>query len=445
MASLEPLIDNSLVIIFATSPTGLGHLRVTDALYHGLPKNTPYVLLGAQDPSVSAMYRFVSIHPITRKLMELVQMPPIDRPFAYYSRQFLRSRTKILYQQLKTILTERLVVPKTVLLIAPHTILGHQLGEIKQRIANEMGVNILLVVQVTDDSPQAIWYVPDADLLLVPSVYTKEHLYSYAKKAKLPIVPIVVAAYPISPLLSQSLSETDFEKRVQQTDPTSNSTIHITVPVSGAAVGTSFMSHFIQSMHQQSKRFLFHVVSREAGYTHTFIQEMSELPYVTLYTSMHDRTTVDNYERVFLNLPIALEITKPSEQAFKALATPKQRGGTIMLFSTPIGGQEYDNLHFLRNHGFMPSKADHKMLWQLAENNSELPMELKEKSHHWRCLRLPDDAQTAALFTRWALEQKLFFAMMHYSKSAEGDETKSNGVEQFWTQVIQLLQTHHAA
>src|SRR5215469_13983543 len=140
MADLRKLTDPTLAIIFATSPTGLGHLRVTDALYHGLPKNTSPVLLGAQDPSVSAMYRFVSIHPFTRRIMELVELPPFDIPYAFYSRMVIRNQTKLLYQQLKTILSERLTVPQTVLLIAPHTTLGHQLGAIKAKLAKEMGI-----------------------------------------------------------------------------------------------------------------------------------------------------------------------------------------------------------------------------------------------------------------------------------------------------------------
>ena len=439
MADIRDLTDPSLAIIFATSPTGLGHLRVTDALYHGLPKNTSPVLLGAQDPSVSAMYRFVSIHPFTRRVMELVELPPLDIPFAFYSRLVIRNQTKLLYQQLKTILSERLTVPQTVLLIAPHTTLGHQLGAIKAKLAKEMGIKIILVVQVTDDSPQPIWYIYDADTIFVPSQYTREKLLFYAKKEGLQEVPVVVSAYPISPLLTEELSEHGLEQRFAQCDPDSSSAIHMSVPVSGAAVGMSYLSTYISSMHQLSERFYFHVTSRQAGYTASFIKSMSQLSFVKLYTSFHDRTTVDNYEQVFKEAPIAFEITKPSEQAFKALAAPKQRGGAIILFAHPIGGQEYDNLHFLRNHSLMPGKHESRLLWHLAQNQERMPPELLQKAHHWRALRLPSDPAGAAFFTNWGLRQKLFVTMMHYTRAQQSLETQSNGVEQFWEHVVQLL------
>ena len=446
MSGLSVLVDPTLTIIFATSPTGLGHLRVTDALYHGLPKGASPVLLGAQDPSVSSLYRFVSIHPLTRRSMELLETPPLDKPFARIIRPFLRKQSKMLYQQLKTILSERFVVPKTVLLVASHTILGHQLGAIKQQLAKELGITILLVVQVTDDSPQPISYIYDADLILVPSEYTKEHLSAYAHKEKLPLVPLEVTAYPISPLLTEELSEHALEQRLHQTDPASDALVHMTVPVSGAAVGTSFLATYIKAMHNVSERFIFHVVSREAPFTKSFLQTVSTLPYVKLHTSPHDITTVDTYEQVFKEMTITLEITKPSEQAFKALATPKQRGGVILLFAKPVGGQEYDNLHFLRNHGLIPGKLDNRVLWQMAEKQQTLHgSELLSKAHHWRGVRLPDDPEKASAFTSWCLKERLFFTMLHYRSDKLNRELQSNGVEQFWLQVAQLIEEKQQA
>jgi hypothetical protein len=439
MAENSTLTDPALTIIFATSPTGLGHLRVTDALYHGLPKGTEPALLGAQDPSVSAMYRFVSIHPITRMIMELVQMPPMDKPYAFGARLLIRSQTKLLYQQLKTILNERLPAPKKVLLVATHTTLGHQLGAIKKKLETEMDIHIILIVQVTDDSPQPLWYVHDADAIFVPSNYTREKLIAYAKKTKLPEVPIIVSAYPISPGLTDALSEHELKERLTQVDRSQTMQTHVSLPISGAAVGMGYSSDYITSLHRLSERFFFHITSREAAYTAPFIQSMSPLPYVKLYTSLHDMTTVRNYEQVFKETIIALEITKPSEQAFKALATPKQRGGAILLFIDPVGGQEYDNLHFLRNHGLMPCKHESIELWHLAQNQEQLPSHFIQKAHQWRALRLPLKPKEAAQFTQWALEQKLFFAMMHYAKEQDGVETKSNGVGQFWQHVVEIL------
>ncbi len=440
MANLHVLTDPQLAIIFATSPTGLGHLRVTDALYHGLPKDTMPILLGAQDPSVSAMYRFVSIHPFTRKAMELVELPPLNKPFAVLGRMVIRSQTTLLYQQLKTILSERLTVPKKVLLVATHTTLGHQLGAIKSRLEKEMGITIVLVVQVTDDSPQPIWYVHDADVLFVPSQYTRTKLLTYARDVHLPIVPVIVSAYPISPKFAEILSAEEQQERLQQVDPAGTKKIHISLPISGAAVGISFSAGYIKAMHQLSQRYYFHVTSREAKYTSDLIQSLSSLSYVKLYTSPFDMKTVDNYEKAYSETTMAIEVTKPSEQAFKTLATPKERGGVVMLFAHPVGGQEYDNLQFLRNHGLMPSKQENMKLWQCAKNNDSVPDELKKKAHHWRALRLPADSSQAAFFTNWGLQQKLFETMLHYERAQQKVELEPNGVEQFWQHIVQLLE-----
>lgn len=440
MPVVSPLTDPSLTIIFAISPTGLGHLRVTKALYRGLPRNAAPVLLGAQDPSVSEAYRFVSNNPLSRKIMEILQTPPLDVLLARIGSRVLRSETTVIHDQLKTILDERMFDAKKVLLVAPHTILGHKLGEIKKKMAKELGISILLVVQVTDDSPQPIWYVPDADLIVVPSHYTKDHLLSFARRADLPIAPVVVAAYPVSPILAEDMSAHSFKMRLKQADPSLHIPIHLSIPISGAAVGTLFSSLYINNLHQLSERFVFSIVAREANYTKPFIFPLSQLPYVTMYTSVHDRTIVDSYEHLFKEYPIAIEVTKPSEQAFKALITPKQKGGVILLLSRPVGKQEYDNLNFLRHHGLMPTTTENHRLWELAAKKETIHgSDLLAKAHHWRAIRLPDDPIAASAFTMWCLQEKIFSNMMHYVKAQASEELQSNGVEQFWNQVTKLL------
>ncbi len=62
VAPRRVLADPSLLLIFTYAPAGLGHLRVTDALYHGLPKGVQPVILGAHDRAVGAIHRFMSIH-----------------------------------------------------------------------------------------------------------------------------------------------------------------------------------------------------------------------------------------------------------------------------------------------------------------------------------------------------------------------------------------------
>lgn len=440
MPGLSALTDHSLAIIFATSPTGLGHLRVTKALYEGLPPANSAVLLGAQSPFLSMTYRFISIHPLTRRFMEFSQIPPFESITTFANSLFIRTQTQKLYQQLQAVLNERFSVPKTVLLVASHSLLGHQLGKIKDKLARETGMSIVLVVQVTDDSPQTIWYVPEADMIFVPSEYTRRHLLSYAKQVRLVPVPIHVGAYPISPFLAERLSPKAYREKQVQLDPFSRAQMHITMPISGAAVGTRFTASFIEEMHRFSRRYFFHIISRDASFTQAFIQDMTKLDYVNVHISVHDRTTVENYEQVFAKLPIALEITKPSEQAFKALLDPKDRGGVILLFSQPVGRQEYDNLHFLKNHGLMPHKHENAVLWKLAKRGMSLHgMAVLKKAQEWRALLLPNDPKEAAQFSNWCLQQNLFMHMMAHKREARAVSLQANGVEQFWQEVVQLL------
>ncbi len=442
MADKKILSDPSLLIVLATSPTGLGHLRVVDALCHGLPHNVAPVLLGAQDPLASSLYRSISTHGITRKVMEKAQVPPLDAPFAAMSRLYLRSHTDDLYEKLKALLSERLIVPKVLLFVAPHTVLAHQFGAIKKRFEKETGVRSLLAVQVTDDAPQPVWYIPDADLLFVPSHYTKNHLMEYAKKSKLPQVPIIVTAYPVSPLFAEEIAESAFTQRLEQVTANSTVPIHMSVPVSGAAVGTTFLYDYLVSLHQILPQVLFHTVIKDAKYTKRFIEKVQSLPFVQLSLATHDRTTVDNYERIFHDTYLSLEITKPSEQAFKALLTPRQRGGVILLFAKPVGGQEYDNLHFLRTHGLMPSKHENEKLWELAVKKDIPSDESQQESHHWSALLLPDNPDEAAIFTHWCKEQSIFSHMMSYKPLEEHENLKSNGVDQFWSHVSELVEAN---
>ncbi len=440
MASLSALTDPTLAIIFEASPLGLGHLRVSDALYHGLPKNASPILLGAQAPKSSAIYRFASIHRSTRTVLEMMQLPPLDQPVAAVMRRLLRLQSKEVYHHVRTILNERFTVPTKVLMVATHAIHAHPLGAIKKQMSRELGIQAFLVVQVTDDSPQAIWYVPDADCIFAPSEYTKKKLEEYAAKAHLPKVPIVVTAYPISPLLTQDLAEHEVTERKEQLEPHATEKVHVSIPISGAAVGTAYNAVFMQALRSLSDRYQFHVVVREAEFTQSFLQTMKDLPYVQLSVSTHERATIDNYEKVYKQTTIAIELTKPSEQTFKVLANPKQRGGVIMLFTKPIGGQEYDNVQFLRTHGLVPSEHETEVIWKKAKHADPISDELLAKAHEWRGIILPEEPQAAALVTQWCMQAGIFKKMLQYKLVSELPESQSNGVEQFWTKVVDLIE-----
>src|SRR3990167_2120882 len=200
---LEVLKKDSLQIIFSYSPTGFGHLRVMDKLQHGFPIGATSETFGAEDTSLGSLFPF------------------------------------ILYLKLKTLINKKKKSVTEILFIATHFALAHKLGAIKEELEKETGVKTTLVVVVTDDSPQQIWYVPEADLITVPSEYTRTNLLWYAKKAKLKETLIKVNPYPVSPDFSKDLSNERYQFRLRQVDPAGYDRAQIALPISGAAVGTT--------------------------------------------------------------------------------------------------------------------------------------------------------------------------------------------------------------
>ena len=264
---LSGLSDKSLLTIFAYAPAGLGHLRVTDALYHGLPKEaTTPLLLGSQDNTITYLHRLMSLNPIIRDLTTWAERGIAENITTHIYRNILRSQTDVLYKQMLTIIDERYTPPTKVLVVATHFGLAHQLAAIKERLEKEKSIKMILVVQVTDDSPHHIWCVPGADLIVVPSEKTKEGLEKYAKKLGSKI-EFVVNAYPISPNLSKPLSESREEQRLLQTDLSKQVSTQVIIPISGAAVQTDYFTKLVTELHKRSSRFIFHIVLKNAPFT----------------------------------------------------------------------------------------------------------------------------------------------------------------------------------
>src|SRR3990167_5748576 len=185
---LHSLDSASTLIIFAYAPTGFGHLRVTDALFRGLPDNISPLLVGAHDKTLSYLYRIVSVNPLTRMIFEWFEHGALERITTPIYRWYLRSHTQILYRQLTTILDQRLTAPQTVLIIATHFGLAHQIAALKEKLMQERKIKIVLAVQITDDIPHRIWYIPGADIIFVPSDKTKKKLEEYGRRARLPLL-----------------------------------------------------------------------------------------------------------------------------------------------------------------------------------------------------------------------------------------------------------------
>jgi hypothetical protein len=443
--------QQSLVLIFLYAPAGLGHLRVTDALYGGLSNDVFPILLGSHDENIKFLHRAVSIHPILRRIFEWAQHGPQQYFFTDIYYFLTRLRTGLIYQQMETLLDQRINTPDTVLLVATHYGLAHQLGVIKERLQRDKKVKVILAVQVTDDSPQYMWYVPEADIMFVPSRYTKEQLEEYGRVKGYDPVRTEVVAYPVSPKLAYTLDRAGFHEKAHQVEPDSKSQIHVSVPISGAAVGLEFVTNLLDKLYQHSHRFAFHVVTRSAPYTIPFLSQMIERPYVTLYVSAQDRDVVNAYEQIYRKHKISLEITKPSEQSFKALLTPKQGGGSILLFSTPVGRQEYDNINFLRRHRMIPSLREQRYLWELSEKNlkpvSERACRIIEQAGHWRGQEIPGDPRDAARFIWWCSRNGIFSTMMDWTPDPrltpeELAEISPEGVKTFWERVAEYIATN---
>lgn len=428
------------------APAGLGHLRVTDALYHGLPKsvNKP-VILGADDVVIAFLHRFISVHYLTRMLMEIMQKGFLENVTTFLYRFLLRSNTKPLAQQLTRSIQTASIHPKTVLVIATHFGQAHQLEKIKKRLEQQTHTKIILVVQVTDDSPQHLWYVPGADLICVPSQTTKKSLTHYGLSLKLPLVPLVVLPYPIDPSLKKILPQTVMKKRTQQVETDSNTAIDILIPISGAAIGLSFFTTLMQVLRQKSDRFMFHVVCKKAPFTRNFIAQAKRSPSIHMHAASSDREVIDTYEDVYQKEVISLEITKPSEQAFKALLDCERRGASLLLFTQPVGRQEEDNLDFLKRHNLIPQDEATHMLWGMAEKNEKPSDVWIQKAASWRGVSLPTNAKKAGEFIYWCLQEGIFSAMMTCKmvldpNDPHAQELSPNGVEAFWQQVADLIE-----
>ncbi len=169
MATTSPFTDPATCIVFTYAPAGLGHLRVTDALRHGLPENAQPILLPESSGSIRWIHALTSRNPLGKRLMEWAQYGWKEDIVTRVYRRSLRKDAKYLEEELIKILKQRMELPERLLVIATHFGLAHQLSVVKKNIERRERVKVTIVMQVTDDSPQKIWYVPGIDLITVPS------------------------------------------------------------------------------------------------------------------------------------------------------------------------------------------------------------------------------------------------------------------------------------
>lgn len=439
-ATLAQLTDRQTQLILTYAPAGLGHLRITDALYDGLPKTVSPVVLGSLDKSIQTLHRITSIHPIGRAIFEWLQSGPLAGLANGLYRASLRWDTGQVYQEMARLIDERLDPPKKILVVSTHFGLAHKLAAIKKKLEKEKQVRIVLVVFVSDDTFQHIWFVDGADLLVVASEHTKRKYAAYGKRLGRR-VRIEVSPYPLNPKWGKRLGATEMRKKANQLNTKSKETIHMSIPVSGAAVGTEFASQLIAALRAKSNRFHFHITSKDAPFTRSFLSQMADKPWIDLNVGKKDREVVDLYDGLLDTQVLSLEVTKPSEQAFKAILGTQSRGGVILLFSQPVGRQEFDNLDFLGRHALIPSRASNAQLQEMTGDGVSMDPGLRsrliEVARTWRSIRLPKDPQRAADFIWWMLTSGIFSRMLEGNQIRKARDKNielqgSSSVDAFW-------------
>jgi hypothetical protein len=152
------------------------------------------------------------------------------------------------------------------------------------------------------------------------------------------------------------------------------------------------------------------------------------------------------YDEVYKKYVVSMEITKPSEQAFKALYDYEMIGGSLLLFSNPVGRQESDNIDFLTRHGLIFNERATTKLWKYAESGISISGAEKENLFSYekyvRGIKLPFGSRKAANFIVWCLNNGIFERMVTKNSMKSGEkalEIHSDGVALFWNKVSSLV------
>jgi hypothetical protein len=433
------LSQNDLEIILTYAPVGLGHLRDMDALKDGLPKGVESSIFMSDSQSIRFIYRLISTNPLLRRLMEFTQRGIPQTIYTFIFRHYLRSDVKEVREYLRQQIENKRL--KKLVIVATHFGFAHQVAAVKKELEEKTGCRIFLIVHVTDDSPQYIWYIDGADLSLVTSEYVKKGLTEYGRKRHLPKIRIEINPCPLNPSLLVPLTTEEMKNKKNQAKATSKALINVLVPISGAAVGTAYIDDLMEKLHEKSNRFVFHVVSKIAPYTKKFLAGLKNKDYIRVYASDKDKEVVDLYQEVVNNNVILLEITKPSEQAFKAVLEPTVRGGVLMLFTLPVGRQEYENLDYLIRRNLVPRIGENDKLWLEASAGKEY---FGNTANLDAGMMIPFKPEMAGGFIAWCLGKGVFAKMLQNDRKAKRknfpNELSGEGVKMFWEKTAKFVE-----
>ena len=431
------LPDNTL-IIFTSSPTGLGHIRVMNALIGGLPPGADYKIVGIKDVNAAKIHALGSRIKIFEKLTEFVQYTPLfESIVTKIYRVFFSSRTKRLTEELAKIRQDN-PEKNNWIVVSTHFALAYPVVAIKKTFKKRFGINIYNILTVTDDSPQRVWAVEGSNIIFTPSGTTENKIRSFLPKNTQTSIETV--SFPVSPRLAQKLPEDELTLIENQLDPAIKIPLHLSIPVSGAAVQLDFLETLIKELTRG--QFVCTVIGQTTPFTTTFFEHLKRIPRVQVSTGETASATVKLYESAFYQKSRpAVEVTKPSEQTFKAILKPSERGGVIMLLTDPVGRQEHDNFHFLLRHLLVPDESEQELLERYflkGVATIEEKNRLHYKASHWRALKLPENPKVAAIFIRRAKEEGILHSMLAYVPETRRDLT-SNGVAQIWEATIEMV------
>jgi len=419
------------VVFFLDEATGLGHIRVTDALSDSIPtwvdkefvRETDQTLIRAHAASSSSFGKWMQER-LQYGVWQYLTTPLLRLMFWLSSAAYAKK------------ISDRLTrhdSAQHVFFICTHFAPAHRLSHFmtfwRLRYPQK---TFHLIVQVTDDSPQYIWYVPGADVTLVPSSVTKIVLEKYAKRWWMRLHEIAVSPYPVSAFLSLPLSKEECAQRQMQLDPLHPASMNVCVPISGAGVGMQYLFSLMERIHALIPKVFFFVVCRETPGAQDFLQAVKQLSYATAITGFQPSEVVEAYEQLYRREVIAAEITKPSEQAFKTLLGPSSKGGVILLFTEPVGRQEKDNLEYMRREGLLPRPEEQQAI---LEGKGEL-------SHLWRGYTLPQGVEPAGSFIKRLFEGGEFLrnitCLLKQNTEMKPSETST---ELFWRKVADLARS----
>lgn len=429
--------DDRVLVVLATAPAGLGHLRVMEALKQGLSPKTRVETIGVQDNSIQWIHRLTSRNRWLKEVMEFVQENgTAERIFSKQYRRYLRKNTATAEKEFADTVTKTWPQPEVVVVMATHFGLAHQLAAAREHLVKKLGVRLVIAVVVTDDSPQQMWAVDGVDVIFVPSNTTREEIVRHLIATEGEIPELVTVPYPVSPVLGEELPSDGVMLRKRQS---LGNNLNVMLPVSGAAVQLDFFRDFIGSVTADGVKVT--VVSRESGYTQPFLNWCRGVGGVEVIAHKADIEVVRAYEKEYQLRVIGVEVTKPSEQAFKALLTPGQRGGAPLLFTEPVGRQEKDNLAFLRRHKLIPSLDDQLKINAWCMTGNRLPIEdgLLDRAHHWRGVLLPKEGMWAGIALQRLISGGILAAMVEFEGFLEGhEEIRDDGVEVVWRHLYRL-------